>query len=178
MYNPIVFIREECDRRGIAVSTFEKRCGFSNGYLNPKKITKLPHDRAVIAAQELGISLGRLLTGEDEEKETDSITHSVKERIRALCAENNTSLPKLEAALGFGNSTISKWDKASPSLAKLEAVANYFGVSVSFLLGEEKKPAPVGDELDAELIEKLTKLKPEEAAMVRAYIDGMIANRK
>ena len=105
---------------------------------------------------------------------------SIKERIRALCADNGTSLPKLEAALGFGNSTISKWDTASPTLAKLEAVANYFNVPVSKIIGETdaEKPIPQGDELDASLKELLMELSPDEAVKAKAYIQGMIANRK
>jgi transcriptional regulator with XRE-family HTH domain len=84
----------------------------------------------------------------------------------------------LEAALGFGNSTISKWDSVSPTLAKIEAVANYFEVPVSSLIGEEeKKPIPE-DELDAELKRLLMDLRPDEADKVRAYVQGMIANRK
>lgn len=179
MYNPVVFIREECERRGIAVSALEKRCGFSNGYLNPKKITKMPYDRAVAVAREFDIPVEQLLTGEiDEKKPISGDFMSLKERIRELCVSNGTSLPKLEAALGFGNSTISKWDAVSPTLAKLEAVANYFDVPVSALIGEEKeKPIPE-DELDRALYEKLLKLSPEEAARASAFIDGMIANRK
>ena len=104
---------------------------------------------------------------------------SLKERIRELCVSNGTSLPKLEAALGFGNSTISKWDAVSPTLAKLEAVANYFDVPVSALIGEEKeKPIPDGDELDAELKRLLMKLNPDEVVRATADVQGMIANRK
>lgn len=77
---------------------------------------------------------------------------------------------------------ISMWEKGT-SLSyrnKLHEIAAKYGVSVEWLKGEtdEKKPIPEGDELDRELIEKLMKLKPDEAAKVRAYIDGMIANRK
>lgn len=47
------------------------------------------------------------------------------------------SLPALEAELGFGNGTIVKWDKASPNSEKLTKVADYFHVSVDYLLGRE-----------------------------------------
>ena len=43
-------------------------------------------------------------------------------------------MPALEAELGFGNSTIVKWDKSTPNADKLNAVAKYFGVSMDFLL--------------------------------------------
>lgn len=59
---------------------------------------------------------------------------SLKERIKSLAQERGISLPVLEAELGFGNSTIVKWDKSTPNADKLNAVAKYFGVSMDYLL--------------------------------------------
>ena len=47
-----------------AVAKLEKDCGFSNGYLNPKKMTKLPYDRAVLIARYLHVTPQEVLTGE------------------------------------------------------------------------------------------------------------------
>ena len=63
------------------------------------------------------------------------LTMTIKDRIRGLCREKGMSLPLLEAALGFGNGTITKWDKSAPSTDKLSRVADYFNVSVDYLLG-------------------------------------------
>lgn len=62
---------------------------------------------------------------------------SLLTRIKVLCAENNTTLSSLEKTLEFGNGTISKWDKATPSGDRLAKVADYFNVSVDYLLGRE-----------------------------------------
>ena len=59
---------------------------------------------------------------------------SLKERIKQLANDRGISLPTLEAELGFGNSTIVKWDKSTPNAEKLNAVAKYFGVSMDYLL--------------------------------------------
>lgn len=59
---------------------------------------------------------------------------TLKDRIKALAKENGISLPALEAKLGFGNSTIVKWDKSTPNAEKLNAVAQYFNVSMDYLL--------------------------------------------
>lgn len=66
---------------------------------------------------------------------------TIRDRIKELCVRAGTSLPKLEEALGFGNGTIVKWDKSSPSLVKLVQVADYFGMTVSELLDESVDPA-------------------------------------
>lgn len=60
---------------------------------------------------------------------------SVVENIRLLCKQHNTSIPKLEKELGFGNGAIYNWDKNSPSVDKMEKVANYFKVALDELLG-------------------------------------------
>lgn len=62
---------------------------------------------------------------------------TVKDRIKALANARGIGLPKLEAELGFGNGTIVKWDKSSPSADKLQKVADYFDVSVDYLLGRD-----------------------------------------
>ena len=59
---------------------------------------------------------------------------NLKDRIKALANEKGISLPALEAELGFGNSTIVKWDKSTPNAEKLNAVAKYFNVTMDYLL--------------------------------------------
>ena len=59
---------------------------------------------------------------------------TLKERIKELANQKGISLPTLESELGFGNSTIVKWDKSTPNAEKLNAVAKYFGVSMDYLL--------------------------------------------
>ena len=66
MFNSVEYVRNLCQQRRIPVSTLERDCGFSNGYLNPKKLTRLPYDRAVIIAEYLGIQAEEILTGEKE----------------------------------------------------------------------------------------------------------------
>lgn len=60
---------------------------------------------------------------------------SIKDVIKQLAKESGTNMTKLEQELGFGNGTILKWDKASPSIDKLQAVADYFNVSIDYLTG-------------------------------------------
>lgn len=59
---------------------------------------------------------------------------TLKDRVKTLEQERGISLPALEAELGFGNSTIVKWDKSTPNADKLNAVAKYFGVTMDYLL--------------------------------------------
>lgn len=85
--------------------------------------------------------------------------------IKKLCKENQTTIQKLEAEIGFSNGTINKWDTKRPSVDKVKLVADYFLVSMEYLLtGEEKQPTRE-DGLSETAIEigKLIDLLPDEA---------------
>lgn len=69
MFNAVSFVRELCKERGLPIATVEKACGFGNGYLNPKKISTLSYERAVVLANYLNLTAEYLLTGEEEQKE-------------------------------------------------------------------------------------------------------------
>lgn len=66
------------------------------------------------------------------------------------------------------------------SLKTLQKIADYFGVSVSELTGEEQKekPAPGGSELDAAFSAVLDQLTAEELAEVLEYAKFKVASRK
>ena len=59
-------------------------------------------------------------------------------RIRNLCKEHGISMRRLERDNEFGNGLVSKWSNSSPSVAYLQKVAKYFGVSINYLLGEKE----------------------------------------
>lgn len=59
---------------------------------------------------------------------------SLVSNIQLLCDQNSISIPKLEKDLGFGKGSMYKWDKNSPSIDKVEKVADYFKVSLDYLL--------------------------------------------
>ena len=59
-----------------------------------------------------------------------------KDRILALCKENNMTLTELEKELGIGHSTLTSLERHEPKLKLLTSVAEYFGTSVSYLIGE------------------------------------------
>ncbi len=59
------------------------------------------------------------------------------EKIKKLAAEMNLSVTSLEATLGFGNGTIGKWGKVSPTAENLKKVADFLGVSMDELMSDE-----------------------------------------
>lgn len=63
---------------------------------------------------------------------------SLTSRIRELAKKKGVSIRKLEMELGFADKTISAWDTHRPSVDRASAVADYFGVSVDWLLGRNE----------------------------------------
>lgn len=57
------------------------------------------------------------------------------EKVNALCKAHGTNLTKLEKECGLANATIRRWKTGSPSAESLRRVADYFCVSVDYLLG-------------------------------------------
>ena len=82
----------------------------------------------------------------------------MKERIKALCKEYGISMNKLEETLGFGKGYISKLGNSTPNAVKIKKIADYFNVSVDYLMtGDEKESENkyyINDET-AEMAQKL-----------------------
>ena len=99
------------------------------------------------------------------------------DKIRRLCQAQGKSLFSLEKECGLGNGTINKWDRNSPSVAKVAAVADALGVSVSYLIGEqEKKPAPTdGDglsETQRQIMECVGQMSAREQEVFLAWLQA------
>lgn len=64
------------------------------------------------------------------------------DRLKALCDGQKISIVELEEKLGFGRNSLYGWKKKTPNGANLEKVADYFNVSIDYLLGrtEDKEP--------------------------------------
>ncbi len=54
-----------------------------------------------------------------------------------LCRRKGISIAQLERELGLGNATIRGWKNSSPTVEKIKAVADYFGISVDALISEQ-----------------------------------------
>lgn len=115
--------------KGISQGKLEKELGFSNGSISKWKISTPTPERLQKLADYFGVSIEYLMTGFERQNNT-----ALKDRIVELARKKGISLPALESELGFGNSTIVKWDKSTPNAEKLNAVAQYFGVTMDYLL--------------------------------------------
>lgn len=71
------------------------------------------------------------------------------EKFIELCKQANVSPSGVAREIGLSNSAAVKWKKgAIPDSNTLQKIADYFDVSVDYLLGKGPTPSEVGEALD------------------------------
>ncbi|MEY8538383.1 helix-turn-helix transcriptional regulator [Lactococcus muris] len=70
---------------------------------------------------------------------------SVFSRIKELADKRKISIKALSLKLGFGENTIYKWKQTKPKAEDLAKVADYFYVTVDYLLGREELSVHISD---------------------------------
>jgi len=107
----------------------------------------------------------------------------------SLCKERGISRQRATEEIGLSNSTATKWKKtgATPDGKTLSKIADYFGVSIDFLLGNKKTPTPEGERLASDDDIKFALFKGdgeitdamyEEVKNFAAYIKEREKNKK
>lgn len=66
----------------------------------------------------------------------------VYENISRLCEKKGITIKQLEEKAGLKNGAVGKWRTHSPTVKNLQKVAEFFGVTINYLLREEKKEVP------------------------------------
>ncbi|HAP4700259.1 TPA: helix-turn-helix transcriptional regulator [Enterococcus faecalis] len=102
------------------------------------------------------------------------------EIIKELTKRKKMSIRQLEITLGYSNGYFSKWKKVSPNSEGLQKVADYFNVSVDYLLGrtdntkatDEKKSDDLDDVLDNVMSFDGKPLDDHDREVIRAYLKG------
>lgn len=83
----------------------------------------------------------------------------ILERIKTLCRTHGMSISQLEDKLGFGRNYLYSWKKRMPGVDKVKRVADYFDVSVDYLLGRsDKKYWELNDKDERDIQKQLDKM--------------------
>lgn len=99
-----------------------------------------------------------------------------------LCNERMESPTAVCKSLGLSAATFSCWtDDSVPRRATLQRMADYFNVSVDYLLGKEDQKITLGPIIEREedmLWAKITDLDDTDRIKAEAFIDGLLAADK
>ncbi|KSU01803.1 transcription regulator [Lactococcus lactis subsp. lactis] len=76
------------------------------------------------------------------------------EQLTKLIKESGKSINQIERELGYPRNTLTTYKRSNPSTKRLNELAEYFNVTVDFLLGRDKEPKRKEDltEEESELI--------------------------
>lgn len=92
----------------------------------------------------------------------------IVERIRKLIEQNGITVNSFQKKMGFSNSLIKSWETNDPSAYKVIQIADYFGVSVDYLLGRTDEMLPPNTSLQL----------PDEVSELIRYIQESSLNSK
>lgn len=100
-----------------------------------------------------------------------------------LCQENGISPSKAATLIGFNRSSVSMWKAQgyTPRREILVKIANYFNVSVDYLLGEEDKNKKTTDndgltDAEKELLKLFNAVPENQRQLVLQMIRAAISN--
>ncbi|HAA4780915.1 TPA_asm: XRE family transcriptional regulator [Listeria monocytogenes] len=97
---------------------------------------------------------------------------STFERIKKLAEERKITISRLEESLNFGKNSLYKWKNQKPTTDKLQLVADYFNVSVDYLLGRTDIKNPLEGLEDAQFLD-VEGLTSEDIAKVEGIIKAL-----
>lgn len=99
---------------------------------------------------------------------------TVFDRIKKLADRRGKKIVDVESDLDFSKNYLYKWKKSTPSSDKLAKVADYFNVSVDYLLGRENdgnKTADIADE-DTVFTYEGRRIPPEDLEYMKRLLRG------
>lgn len=107
------------------------------------------------------------------------------ERLKMLRTQRGLTQTQVGDVIGVSCVTIARYEAGDrePSNAKIKALADFFGVTVDYLMGRDNQPKstkkePIQvDELLVRNAQMLTQLSPQEWQRVQDFVQGLVAAR-
>lgn len=103
------------------------------------------------------------------------------EIIKKLAQRHDKSLQQVAEDLGFSKNLFYRWKIADPKAKDLEKVADYFGVTIDYLL--DRKPAAqtnatIEEALDSVMSYDGRPITDNDREVLRGIIEGYLKNKK
>lgn len=102
---------------------------------------------------------------------------SLVKKIKELCKEKKITFAEVERKIGISNGQIRRWDSVSPKSETLKNVADYFDVSVDYLLGrtDKKRYYDLTEKDERDIQKELKKIiNSEDVDNAFAAFDGRV----
>lgn len=96
---------------------------------------------------------------------------SISERIKQVAESVGLNITATEKACGLSQGSIMKWKVSSPKVDNLAKIADYFNVSVDYLLGREV-PNPLLSEQEQRLLTYYRNSAEKDRNMIMGYAEA------
>ena len=167
-----------CVERGVSPTQAVEAAGISRPSVGRWREGMMPKDISVHKLASYFDVTPEQLTGEAElpKAEATPAGSTFYERLVSLCSEKGVAVTRAVADMGFAKSITAKWRHGQvPRGNSLTRIAEYFGVTVDYLLdGEDKEKAAQtgGEDISATkaLLHRLIETMPEDDAERAAKI--------
>ena len=109
------------------------------------------------------------------------------ENFKKLCDERGTNPTSVALDMGISTSLTSRWKHGGkPRIETLNKIADYFGVSVSYLLGVVDNPDPIAlidpSKKEPPMLERLNEvmrdMTEEELQDLEKYVEFILSRKK
>ena len=104
-------------------------------------------------------------------------------RLKELRLQKRLKQSELAEVLHVKQNTISNWENGKTEISNADAIAiaNFFGVTVDYLLGRSEEKTPPDEDLsegERELMEMVSQLTDEEIREIAQFIEFLVSKRK
>lgn len=181
------------NQSGLTQIEFAKKFGIAQSTLSTWERGRYEPDFDTLLklSDYFGVSVDYLLGRSDMDTKKEKPTE-VNTVIKSLRTEKHISQRELAAAVNLTQQAVAKWEKgiSEPDSDTLLKLADYFGVSVDYLLGrsdmgtKREKPTAKGDELsedesklsaaEKEWIQLFRLLSDDQRQLIRSMIRGIV----
>lgn len=98
-------------------------------------------------------------------------------KLRKLRKKNGLTQLELSEKLGIGQSTIGMYESniRKPSYEVIKKIANYFNVTVDYLINDDIEDLENKDDL-SEFAKNIKKLSPKQKEQIRTFLEYIINN--
>lgn len=104
------------------------------------------------------------------------------DKIKELAKSRGKSMKQVALDLDLPYNTFYKWNKQTPKIDKIKVVADYFGVSIDYLLGKEEVNTQQAIDLDKALDNAMSfngkPLSEHDRKVVRDLVEAYLNNQK
>ena len=168
-------LKELSEEKKITLTKAFIESGVGKNFISNMKTSNPSMGKITMLANYFNVSVDYLLGNTDKK-----VCMTFTETVRKLLSENKMSINRMLTDLKLGSGTFATWEKRGtiPSGETLEMIADYFNVSVDYLLGKAPEQSNDLSEYERELLGLLRQLSDDDLTTALKLVKLMAEKHK